>query len=964
MQQAIPPQIEPISAANMERLRAAQAIPEHTSIHNTLPVVVAASDFVTSACADNDPQILHDLCANNLLFSASSASAFRERLNHMLNGVSSEEQLYAQLRRFRRYESVRIAYRAIAGWSPLEETLAETSDMAEAVIDLTLHWLYSALSERWGVPRCPHGNAQQMVVIGMGKLGGRELNFSSDLDLIFTFPNQGETDGERPRSNDEFFVKLGRQLIGALDAVTPEGRAFRIDMRLRPNGEAGPLALPFSALETYYESQGREWERYAMIKARCVAGDYTAGEEIIEQLRPFVYRRYLDYGALEQLRETKQMIAAEVRKRGTEDNLKTGQGGIREVEFVGQAFQLIRGGREVKLRSRHLLKTLNQLRDLGILTDRGANELIDAYCFLRRAENAIQMLADEQSHTVPQDPDQRARVALGSGYFDLAPFLDRLTHIRAQVHDHFEQVFAAPQAEEDSTRQPDIATQIWTGTQSSEESAQLLTQLGFSAAEQLAQHLHQLHHGATVRSLSTRGLNRLNRLMPLLIGACARAHQPTRTLERTLVLVDTVARRTAYLALLVEHPMALSQLVQLCDGSAWVARFIAAHPLLLDELLDPRTLYEPLGRQALEEDLDQRLAYVDAADLEQQMEVVRHFKQTQQLKVAAADVSGAAPLMVVSDYLTNIAEVALDKTIQLCYGHLASKHGHPYCQDGEEYRRARFATVGYGKFGGMELGYNSDLDLVFIHDSRGEQQHTDGTRPIDNQVFFGRLAQRIVHFLNTPTPGGIVYEIDTRLRPSGKAGLMSTSIDAFKSYQLHNAWTWEHQALVRARPIAGDPELGKQFSRVRGEILQMPREPHQLGEQVRSMRERQRKEKGNNDAQMFDIKNDRGGITDIEFTVQYLVLASAHQHPEVLRYTDKVRLLSSLAATGQLSSPDSHRLANAYRTYRRRLHQLALQDEGNLISSTELEAERAAVTEIWTKIMEPCGSRPSSERAD
>ncbi|MCG5529296.1 bifunctional [glutamate--ammonia ligase]-adenylyl-L-tyrosine phosphorylase/[glutamate--ammonia-ligase] adenylyltransferase [Halorhodospira halochloris] len=946
----LPESLQDLAAANIAKMEAAGAIPDEPRITSTIPLVAAASDFVTNSCSENDSNLLHDLCTSKQLFEPSTREQLRARLQEKLDKVSSEEQFLAELRQYRRREAVRIAYRSLAGWADLEETLDETSEMAEAAIDLALHWLYTSLTKRWGVPRDEHGNAQQMVVLGMGKLGGHELNFSSDLDLIFAFPQQGETDGKRPRSNDEFFVKLGRQLIGALDAVTVDGRAFRIDMRLRPNGDAGPLALPFSAIETYYESQGREWERYAMIKARCVGGDYTAGDALTRDLRPFVYRRYLDYGALEQLRETKEMIVNEVRRRGAEENLKTGEGGIREVEFVAQAFQLIRGGRDANLRSRRLMKTLYYLRDQGILTPRSADELIEAYRFLRRAENAVQMLADEQSHTVPQDPVLRARVALGAGFTDVHNFEEKLEHLRAQVHDHFEQVFSSPQVENAPEVQPSTATLIWNESPSNEETITRLQEIGFEHPELLAERLRHFHDGSTVRSLSTRGRKRLDCLMPLLIGACAQARRPTRALERTLDLVDTVARRTAYLALLAEHPMALSQLVQLCDGSAWVARFITAHPLLLDELLDPRSLYEPLGRASLEEDLDYRLSQVESMDLEQQMEVVRQFKQAQQLKVAAADVSGAAPLMVVSDYLTNIAEVTLHRTIELCYQHLTRKHGHPRCGEGNNQRLAHYAVVAYGKFGGLELGYNSDLDLVFIHDSCGQAAVTDGQRPLDNQAFFSRLAQRVIHFLNTPTPGGIVYEIDTRLRPSGKAGLMSTSIEAFYAYQLHNAWTWEHQALVRARPVAGDEQLCQRFNKIRSEVLGLQRDSAQLKEQVSSMRERQRREKGSSDRRLFDIKNDRGGISDIEFIVQYLVLVSAHDHPEVVRYTDKIRLLRALADAEQLSSVDAHRLANAYRSYRRRLHQLALQDEEMAVECEELQPQREAVTELWQRI--------------
>ncbi len=947
---ALPTPLQSVAERHLTALREVGATPEDERISATLPRVVAASDFVPRAVAEHDPQILHDLASSGDLFTAYAADGFRHRLAEPLGAVEDEAGLHRLLRRFRRREAVRIAYRSLAGWAELEETLEETSDLAEACIDLTLDWLHRALAQRWGTPRGPDGHAQRMVVLGMGKLGGRELNFSSDIDLIFAFPESGETDGSRARSNDEFFVKLGRQLIAALSEITPDGQPYRVDMRLRPNGDAGPLALPFSAAETYYESQGREWERYAMIKARCVGGDYAAGDELTRSLRPFVYRRYLDYGALEQIREMKEMIAREVQRRGQARNLKTGIGGIREVEFVAQAFQLIRGGRDPALRSRRLMTTLDAIGEQELLPHRAVTELRDAYRFLRRAENAVQMLADEQSHTVPEDPTSRARVALGAGYGDAEAFESDLERTRRQVHDHFEQVFAAPQAEDDGETDP--AELVWSGSLDADESAQRLDALGFSDPGALARRLEHLRDGAIVRSLSARGRHRLDRLMPLLINACAHARQPTRALQRILDLIETVARRTAYLALLVEHPMALSQLVQLCDGSAWVARFLAAHPLLLDELLDPRTLYEPLGREALEDDLDQRLARIPPDDLEQQMEALRQFKQANQLKVAAADCSGAAPLMVVSDYLTQIAEVALDRAVHLCREHLVRRHGRPMCTVDGERREATFAVAGYGKLGGLELGYSSDLDLVFLHDDRGEDRHTDGERCVDNQVFFARLAQRVVHVLNTVTPGGIVYEVDTRLRPSGNAGLMSTTVEAFRQYQRESAWTWEHQALVRARPVAGDAQPREAFAAIRAEVLRLPREREALREDVRRMRERQRTEKGSRDPRRFDIKNDRGGLTDIEFIVQFGVLGTAHERPELTRYTDNIRLLRSLAEAGQLEEGDAQRLAGAYRTYRRRLHQLALQDEGDSVDAEELADARAAVADAWARIME------------
>ncbi len=947
----LPAELQAIAERHLATLSEAGALPDDERLGDSPARVLAASDFVARAAGEHDPGVLHDLCQTGDLFTAYEAHGYRGRLQERLAGADDEADLYRVLRRYRRREAVRIAYRSLAGWAALEETLAETSALAEACLDLALDWLYRALAERWGTPRNEAGEAQRMVVLGMGKLGGRELNFSSDIDLIFAFPEPGETDGRRARSNDEFFVKLGRQLIGALSEITPYGQPYRVDMRLRPNGDAGPLALPFSAVETYYESQGREWERYAMIKARCVAGDCEAGEALTQGLRPFVYRRYLDYGALEQLREMKAMIAREVQRRGATRNIKTGAGGIREVEFVAQAFQLIRGGREPQLRSRGLTATLDAIAELQLLPAHAVEELRHGYRFLRRAENAVQMLNDEQSHTIPQDPVERARVALGAGYADAEAFEAELERIRSRLHDHFQQVFAAPQAE-DGDASGDPAELAWSGQLEAEEAAERLAELDFPDPQHLAERLERLRQGAEVRALSERGRHRLDRLMPLVINACRRAQRPDRALERILDLVEAVAQRTAYLALLIEHPMALSQLVQLCDSSAWVARFLAAHPLLLDELLDPRTLYEPLGREALEADLDNRLARLPEGDLEQQMEALRQFKQSNQLKVAAADVAGAAPLMVVSDYLTQIGEVVLDRAVSLCRQHLERRHGRPLCTDGGERREAGFAVAGYGKLGGLELGYGSDLDLVFLHDSRGEQQETDGERSVDNQVFFARLAQRVVHVLNTVTPGGIAYEVDTRLRPSGNAGLMSTTVDAFRQYQQESAWTWEHQALVRARAVVGDAGPQAAFERIRAEVLRQARDTETLREAVRSMRERQRAEKGSRGAERFDLKNDRGGVTDIEFMVQFGVLDAAHEHPELTDYPDNIRLLRSLAEVGWLAEADANRLASAYRAYRRRLHELALQDEEKQVGTDELREEREAVTAIWERLME------------
>lgn len=919
------------------------------AVRAQLPRVFAMSDFVVRSCL-LEPQLLPELDRAGLLQNPDSPDGSRARLRVALEGVGDADALMRVLRRFRRREMLRIAWRDLSGEAVLEETIVDLSRLAEVCIDEALALHYRWLVERYGTPRDAKGRAQHMVVLGMGKLGGEELNFSSDIDLIFAYPSAGETDGARPRANEEFFTSLGRKLIAALDAATPDGQAFRVDMRLRPYGTSGPLAMSFGAMETYYQSQGREWERYALIKARVVAGDRDAGAELLEILRPFVYRRYLDYGALESLREMKAMISREVRRRGMEDNIKLGRGGIREIEFIGQVFQLIRGGRDASLRQRRIVPVLRYLAGSDLLPDYGAHELIEAYEFLRRAENRLQAMDDRQVHELPEGSLQRARLALAMGFDSWERFAEVLERWRRKVHEHFEQVFALPRTERDEQADDSHLADVWSAELDEGDALAILREAGFDDAEGIYQRLMQFMAGANVRALSASGRGRLDRLMPLLIRAAAVSERPDAALRRVVDVIDAIVRRTVYLSLLAEHPMALSQLVQLCAASPWIARFLARHPLLLDELLDPRSLYVPLSRRQLEQDLRGRLKDVDVLDLEQQMEILRQFKQASYLRVAAADISGAMPLMVVSDYLTDVAEVVVSTVLALAYRQMAERYGKPQVQTESDTASPGFAVIAYGKLGGIELGYGSDLDLVFLYDP-GEGS-TDGERSVDTHVFYARLAQRMLHILTTPTPGGVLFEVDTRLRPSGKAGLLASSLDAFDTYQRDSAWTWEHQALVRARAVAGDPRLIEGFEALRREVLAQPRERESLREEVRSMRERMRLNKGGTDAALFDLKQDRGGIADIEFMVQYGVLSWAPEDPRLLRFTDNIRLLDALSQTGWITADEARLLADAYRAYRSRVHKLTLQEEPARVGQEEFAAMRADVTALWQRLME------------
>lgn len=919
----------------------------------SLPAVWAASSFVAESCIQT-PSLLMSLVDSGDLTTPYGEGGYEARLDALLQGVTEETALGEILRRFRRREMVRIAWRDLAGWAALEETLGELSALAATCIDQALRRLEDWQAQALGEPRGKVSGARQgLVVIGMGKLGAGELNFSSDIDLIFAYGEPGETVGDKePISNQEYFTALARRLIQALHAPTAEGFVFRVDMRLRPFGDSGPLVMSFDAMEEYYQSYGREWERYAWIKAAVVAGDRIAGARLMALLRPFVYRRYLDFSAFESLRAMKALIAAEVQRKGLADNIKLGAGGIREIEFIGQVFQLIRGGRETELQERPILQVLHRLAAAHYLPDYVVAELVEAYRFLRRTENRLQEYADQQTHRLPGEPEGRERLARAMGLGDWATFARVLEQHRRRVQGHFEQVFAAPQTEAPPSGDGRELAQIWSGALQGEAAQRILAAEGFVEPAAVMDRLERFRGSANCRHLSAPGRARLDHLMPLLIGAVAQSDQPDTNLARLLDLLERIVRRTTYLALLAENPMALSQLVRLCAASPWIAALLTRHPLLLDELLDPRTLYAPLERAALEGELNAELARLGVEDLEQQMEALRHFQQTNMLRVAAADVMGVYPLMVVSDHLTEIAEVSVGAALRLARDHLVRRHGTPRCRVGGTLVEPGFAIIGYGKLGGIELGYGSDLDLVFLHGSEGEELGTQGAKPIDNSVFFTRLGQRIIHMLTAHTPAGVLYEVDMRLRPSGASGMLVSSLAAFVAYQREDAWTWEHQALVRARPVAGDAVVAARFEAIRREVLGRQRDAARLRREVREMRERMRAELGQGDPRRFDLKQDAGGIADIEFMVQYGVLAWAHAHPALLRYTDNIRLLEGFARAGLMDARDAGLLSDIYRAYRAKVHQLTLLQESAVVDAEAFAAEREAVLRIWGSFLE------------
>ena len=915
------------------------------------------------------PQRVEALCRSRPLTEPTQKQYLLDRWHEFLGPVTSEQELQAALRQFRMEIQFRIIWRDLMRWSDLNETMAATSDFADVGIQGALDWLYqdccTQFGTPWGVsPATGEEGPQPFIVLGMGKLGGHELNVSSDIDLIFAYPGKGETRGARRTiDNQQFFTRLGQRLIQALDQITADGFVFRVDMRLRPYGQSGALALSFAALETYYQDQGRDWERYAMVKARVVAGDQREGQVLMGSLRPFVYRKYIDFSAFESLRSMKSMISREVRRKRLENNIKLGSGGIREIEFVVQAFQLIRGGRDRELQQRELLTILRELEALELLPSVVVNELAAAYVFLRNLEHALQGMEDKQTQLLPDNDIDRARVALIMGCENWAACQSSLDEHRRRVATHFADIIATDDEDGDRMDLAEEWQELWMGEMDEASATQWLGAHHFEAPDHSYGELDTLRASRTVLSLQTQGRQRLNRFMPVLLEALSHVEEPSQTLTRVLQLVEAILRRTAYMVLLLENPGARAQLVKLCSESPWIASQLAETPLLLDELLNAEGLYKPPAREELRDDLRQQMLRIPFEDLEEQMETLRHFKKAHILRVAASELRGTLPLMKVSDYLTWIAEVVLDHVADVAFANLVSKHGYPG-RPAQAADDTEFAIVGYGKLGGIELGYTSDLDLVFIHGGDPELS-TNGEKPIDNAVFFTRLGQRIVHILNTQTPAGQLYEVDMRLRPSGNSGLLVSTLTAFDKYQRNDAWTWEHQALARARGVAGSTATLREFEAIRDAILCQQRDRDALREEVIAMREKMRSALGTpaktgQAPEVFHVKHDNGGIIDIEFMVQYLMLAHANEFPSLTQYSDNIRQMEELGRVGVIPVDTAKRLRAAYITLRSTIHRRALQNLNSQVPEESFMDERAYIRAMWDHNMldEPGASYP------
>ena len=862
-----------------------------------------------------------------------------EDLRGFLPSGLTDETLKPALRRLKQRAYLHIATRDLAGLASLAEVTESMTLIAEIAVEKALSTHGAALQQRYGVPRNSKGEEQQLIVIGMGKLGGRELNVSSDIDLIFVYPEDGETDGgvdaaaagrgARSISNFDYFTRLGRGLINAIAEATSDGWVFRVDMRLRPNGDSGPLVCSFDMLENYFITQGREWERYAWIKARPLNQDLAAPCKVewltaLESIRRlFVFRKYLDFGAIDAMRGLHAQIRREVTRKDMADNVKLGPGGIREIEFIAQVFQLIRGGRDTQLQIKATQKVLSLLAERQQLSPEAVRELDTAYIFLRRLEHRLQYLDDAQTHRLPEKAEDQAIIAQAMGFAGYAALLIELDDHRATVARHFAGVFADP------GKSTEVLDGVW---QTSDGDAQVLelARHGYRDAAAAAQRLTTMRGGGRYQQMPATVRERFDALVPLVIEACAGTPNPDETLSRILDLLEAISRRAAYLALLLEYPQALKKVAQLASASSWAADYLRRHPILLDELLDSATSDSAPDWSAFRAQLERVLEEAEP-DTEAQMDRLREAHHAKLFRLLAQDLSGQLRLEKLADYLSELADIMLELAIKYAWRKLAKRH----------LDTPHFAIISYGKLGGKELGYASDLDMIFLFDDAAAEAPEN----------YARLATRINTWLSSQTSAGTLFETDLRLRPNGDSGLLVSSLESFRKYQLEAAWLWEHQALTRARFSAGDRRIGEAFELIRNEILCQKRDMAELRREVLAMRQKMFDAHAGKTA-LFDLKHDHGGLIDVEFIVQYLVLGHAHDHPQLTGNLGNIALLKVAADLGLIPADLAETVRNAYRDYRRMQHELRLNSAPARVEADAVGERIAAVRELWRIVFE------------
>lgn len=864
------------------------------------------------------------------------------------NEIDAGMPLVRAMRRVRNLVIATLIERDLSGRADLSEVLAAISHFADFAVQAHVAAIHAELTQAHGIPvGHDSGQAQEMIVLGMGKLGGYELNVSSDIDLIFVYPEDGETQTTSPEqrqlSNHEFFARLGKKLIAALSEITEDGFTFRVDMALRPNGASGPLVASFNMVEEYLIVQGREWERYAWVKARAMTGRESDIETLEKIVKPFVYRRYLDFGAIEAMRNMHAQIRAEVTRQELRhpertNNVKLGRGGIREVEFLAQVFQLIRGGRDPSLRDRSTRSTLNTLAEKNLLAAAEVEQLQKAYTFLRNLEHRLQYLDDAQTHTLPANPEDRLTIARMMGFDDVASLLAELDVQRAIVAAQFDAMFSdkqnSPAASGQAAKPEENAATVppaLSDTDNNEAIEARLTALGFDDAPSAAQRLLLTAQSPKLQSLPESSRNKLialiNAALPLIASA---TDARSATLGRLLDFFEAIARRAAYLALLTEYPHTLERVIRMMSASDWAAKYLTRHPILLDELLEDRTLYAAPDWPAFALEVQRQLDAADG-DTEQQLNVLRDLHHAQLFRLLAQDLEGALTVEKLADHLSALADILVDATIKAAWKTIHNRHRET----------PKFAVIAYGKLGGKELGYASDLDVIFLFDDEDQEA----------PALYAKLAQRFITWMTSHTPSGILFDIDIALRPNGASGLLVSRLSAFEKYQAESAWVWEHQALTRARFCAGDAEIGARFEAIREVVLRQPRDEAKLKQEVLSMRKKMQEAHPNRSV-LFDLKHDEGGMIDIEFIVQFMVLRHAAQYPQLTADIGNIALLKLCGELGLTDKALAIDVANAYRTFRKLQHQIRLQGHDRArVERERVAAEAERVTQLWSAVL-------------
>ena len=876
-----------------------------------------------------DPQSIRRLLGERVTMPV-DASAIDALLDAQSDGRPLEADgahAASVLRRLRQWVMLMLMERDLTGRADLDEVCRAMTCLAQRTTGCAMRVAGSELAQQFGAALDGEGRPQDLLAVAMGKGGADELNVSSDLDLVFVFRDEGQSAGGasgRIIASSEWMHRAARRTIELLSEITADGFVFRVDTRLRPNGDSGPLVASLSMLEQYFFSQGREWERFAWLKSNVIADTAQAGEQGLRDdihsleriVTPFVFRRYLDYDAFASLRDLHRLIRSEVARRSARDltarDVKLGRGGIREIEFTAQLFQIVRGGRDPGLRDRRTLATLATLARRSVLDREECDPLARAYQLLRRTEHALQFREDEQTHRLSGSADERAHIA---AMLRMAPadFDQAITEATQAVANIFERLLAPDP--DDRSRTPEEGAG---DAAPAADDPDVVRRIGL---------LREGTRYAAARTDTRAAIERL-------LGEAIAQRTGSAGMIRLVELLESVCRRPAYVALLARYPLVFARVLRVLDWSKWPAEYLMRHPVVLDELLDGQLLestdYSDWARQLRERVVAARIG--EAPDVELQMDLVREAHHAQVFRLMVQDLEGRHSTERISDFLSELADQVLGLVIDLVWSQLRQRYCDP----------PRFAAIAYGRLGGKELGYASDLDLVFLYDN-------DDDRATEA---YSVLAQRLGGWLSTRTAAGLLFETDLRLRPNGQAGLLVSTVEAFERYQRESAWVWEHQALSRARFAAGDHGLGERFEQVRRSVLSIARDPHALAKEVIAMR-RKMHDGHPNRSELFDLKHDRGGMVDIEFIVQYLVLAHARSHPELLDNAGNIALLGRAAQAGLIDPTLADEVANAYRRYRQLQHRLRLDDTQFARVATEVVAGQAeSVRSLWRQTLE------------